>query len=81
MFLIYENFRDFENGGDFPKDFKGRYVRCDGCADLAEQYLIMENKAYCKGCLERGIRMLNKNFMNHCVDSWNKRLIEENGRF
>jgi hypothetical protein len=77
MFMVLENFRDFEKD-DFPTDEVGGNIRCDGCKDVTEQYLIIESKTYCKGCLERGIQMLNKNFMQHCKDSWNKRVREEN---
>lgn len=78
MFLILENFRDFENNdGDFPLDRNGKQKRCDGCAGIFEQYLIIEKAAFCKGCLERGIDMLNKNFIQHSKYAWNKRLEKE----
>jgi len=76
MFMILENFRDFKID-DFPVDKNNQHIRCDGCLTLAEQYLIIESAAFCKGCLERGIKILNKNFMNHCKDSWIKRVREE----
>ena len=67
MFMILENFRDFEKD-EFALD-----VKCDRCFTITEQYLVIESKTFCKGCLEDGIQMLNKNFMQHCKDSWDKR--------
>jgi len=81
MFMILENFREFDKGGDFPKDEHHREIRCDGCAGLSEQYMVIEKGTFCKGCLERCINLLNKNFLDHCKDDWNKRVKEEeNGR-
>ena len=77
MFMVLENFREFDNGGEFPLDRNGCYIRCDRCKDLTEQYLIIESKTICKKCLEEGIQLLNKNFMKHCKDSWDKRAREE----
>jgi len=65
---ILENFRKFDKGDSFATD-----VKCDGCASLAEQYIYVTNGVYCKGCLTKAIDMLDKNFMKHCDDDWNKR--------
>ena len=80
MFMVLENYRDFEKD-DFPRDKNGLNIRCDNCAGISEQYLIIEGSAFCKGCLGLGIKILNKSFMKHCNDSWDKRVKEEkNGR-
>jgi len=50
MFMVLENFRDFEKD-DFPVDIDGKYTICDNCYRLDEQYIVIEKKCICKGCL------------------------------
>lgn len=73
--MIFENFRNSD--GEFDLDVHGCAVGCDFCKGISEQYIVIENKTLCGACLERSIKMLNKNFMKHCKDSWDRRVKEE----
>lgn len=81
VMIVLENFRIFdEDREDFPRDKDGLHTKCDECGDLSEQYMVIESKTFCKGCLENAIQRLDKNFLVHCRDSWDRRVKECHGR-
>jgi len=60
-YTIFENYRLFDENDGFETD-----ELCDYCGNPLEQYVVLESHIYiCKGCLDKMIRAMDKEFVKY----------------
>ncbi len=67
-YKIMHNYRTFDENDGFETD-----ELCDYCGKASEQYAVLEGHIYiCKGCLDKMITAMNKEFVKHMKNAKRK---------